>query len=222
MKYLGAITDNKDLVNKEYVDNAIKGLGSGGSLSAEGLLALLQSGNNVSIEISGGKVKISALDYTPSYCKITLDADVTNYSTKNTAFHPFSGTIKDVLSGGGLSYTTKTLDYGDRTNQTVKGILVGSGVNVIRLSAMVRYLNNSSSTSALHTYIVRVRNGASIIFGTAVNTIGAVRMSQVVDTITSVQEGDFFFVYSYKGAASRDIDVIADYYATCFTANAIG
>lgn len=222
MKYLGTITDDKDLVTKEYVDNAVNNSGSGGSLSAEGLLALLQSGNNVSIEISGGKVKISALDYTPSYCKITLDADVTNYSTTNTAFHPFSGTIKSVLSGGGLSYTTKTLDYGDRTNQTVKGILVGSGVNVIRLSAMVRYLNNSSSTSALHTYIVRVRNGANIIFGTAVNTIGAVRMSQVVDTITSVQEGDFFFVYSYKGAASRDIDVIADYYATCFTANAIG
>ena len=126
-----------------------------------------------------------------------------------------------MLSGGNLSYTTKTVDYGDRTSQTVKGILVGSGVNVIRLSAMVRYLNNDSSTSVLHTYIVRVRDGSNFIAGTAVNTISNVRMSQVVDTIISVKEGDFFFVQSYKGVASRDIDVIADYYATCFTANAI-
>lgn len=60
MKYLGSITNAKDLVTKEYVDNCI---GSGGStLTATELLAMLLSGNNVTIEKSGNQVKISATD----------------------------------------------------------------------------------------------------------------------------------------------------------------
>lgn len=34
MKYLGRITDNKDLVTKEYVDNAVAGGGGGGDPTA--------------------------------------------------------------------------------------------------------------------------------------------------------------------------------------------
>ncbi len=36
MKYLGSVTDNKDLVTKEYVDNAA----AGGGITVDGLIGM--------------------------------------------------------------------------------------------------------------------------------------------------------------------------------------
>jgi hypothetical protein len=59
MKYLGTITDNKDSVTKEYVDNAAAG---GGGITVDDLIGMLSQGGNITIEKVNGKVKISGTD----------------------------------------------------------------------------------------------------------------------------------------------------------------
>ena len=53
MKYLGKITDDKDLVTKEYVDNAVAGGGGGGTVTSVGIT----EGSGISV--SGSPVTTS-------------------------------------------------------------------------------------------------------------------------------------------------------------------
>lgn len=82
MKYLGSVTDPKDVVNKEYVDSV---LGSSG-VTVDALIALLSQGNNITIEKSNGKVKISSTD-TDTITRVKGNAEST-YRTGNVNLTP--------------------------------------------------------------------------------------------------------------------------------------
>ena len=60
MKYLGSVTDNKDIVTKKYVDDKL--LQAGGEITVDDLIGMLSQGGNITIEKVNGKVKISGTD----------------------------------------------------------------------------------------------------------------------------------------------------------------
>lgn len=60
MRYLGPVTDNKDVATKEYVDNKVSQ--AGGGITVDDLIGMLSQGGNITIEKSNGKVKISGTD----------------------------------------------------------------------------------------------------------------------------------------------------------------
>lgn len=165
------------------------------------------------------------LGYVPSRIKMRLNTDQTNYSTSYNNFHPFSGAVTVTAVTGNLSQSTKVITYNDRVNQTVKGILIGKDINAIHYDIGVRYLNNDTNTVAVQTYLLYVdgSTGEITTMNTASNTIGNARLTQrMTGIISSLKEGDFITVMSYKGNASRDIDVMVNYCATHMDVYAIG
>ena len=82
MKYLGAITDDKDLVTKEYVDDAddLKQdtLVSGTNIKTINSQSLLGSGN---IDIGGGGAEVDPI-FTASPAYGITNTDITNWNGK--------------------------------------------------------------------------------------------------------------------------------------------
>lgn len=70
MKYMGKITDNYDLVNKKYVDDAVAGGGGGGSYSIV-TVAQLETGTDTTGYLISPKVLHDYL--------VSLDATNTAY-----------------------------------------------------------------------------------------------------------------------------------------------
>lgn len=144
--------------------------------------------------------------------KITLPTDLANLSTSYNYFHPFNYSDNDVLTEGNkLTYGSMSVDYGDRTGATVYGVTVGEDVSYVRVTSNVRILNNSTSTLAFTTDIGRVRDGELTVFGGTSDTLQPEtrHTSSVVVTQIPVQEGDFLFIYAYKGSKTADVDVVS-------------
>ena len=59
MKYLGSVTDNKDIVTKKYVDDKVL---KAGEITVDDLIGMLSQGGNITIEKVNGKVKIFGTD----------------------------------------------------------------------------------------------------------------------------------------------------------------
>ena len=164
------------------------------------------SGGNLTLVSSAVAPVSSAL---PSYIKIYKTNDTTNYNTTYNYFDPFYGGTTIVLVRGEFSAGTYTFSsWGDRTDESIHGVYVGAGVNTVRISYSVRFLNNAESRTVLSGTLFRCRNGTSSRLATAQITQGYGRAFASNSTITSVQEGDFIYVQGYKGTASLKVDVI--------------
>lgn len=170
------------------------------------------------------------MGYVPGCCKIVKKNDTTSYSSDYNYFDPLYGTVETTMQMGENIYQDQiTLpEYGDRSETTVTGIRIGAGVNYVRVAGSVRYRNESASSVALHTIVYRARPLSDGTFDTSViQTLvagceGETRCSHTLDTLVDVEEGDFVSFQSYKGIASRDVDVLHSTYATQMTVEAIG
>lgn len=144
--------------------------------------------------------------------KITLPTDLANLSTSYNYFHPFAYSDNDVLTEGNkLTYGSMSVDYGDRTGATVYGVTVGEDVSYVRVTSNIRILNNSTSKLAFTTDIGRIRDGELTTFGGTSDSVqGESRFTaSFVVTQIPVQQGDFLFVYAYKGSKTADVDVVS-------------
>lgn len=144
--------------------------------------------------------------------KITLPTDLANLSTSYNYFHPFNYSDNDVLTEGNkLTYGSMSVDYGDRTGATVYGVTVGEDVSYVRVTSNVRILNNSTSKLAFTTDVGRIRDGELTTFGGTSDTLQSEtrHTSSVVVTQIPVQQGDFLFIYAYKGSKTADVDVVS-------------
>lgn len=175
---------------------------------------------NVTLYDSEGK----KLNITPSieggFVKVTLPTDLDNISTSYNYFHPFNYEDNDVLvEGSKLTYEKKTVNYGDRTNSPVYGATVGSGVEYIRVSYNIRVLNNHTSNLTYTTDIGLLRDGEVTVIGGTSDTLMPSSRHTTTGKVTQipVREGDFLFVYAYKGSKTADLDVIASWDMTNVT-----
>lgn len=98
MKNLGSVTDPQDVATKQYVDS-VAGSGSG-DITVNDLFALLQAGSNISLEIVGGKVKVTATD-TNTVTRVKGNAESTYRS----------GDVNLTVANLGVSASTTELNY---------------------------------------------------------------------------------------------------------------
>ena len=171
-------------------------------------------------------------EYNPgpgSIMKMSKVGGSTNYSTSKNTFFPFIGEVnmkivdRDPIIGSRLfAAHTMAVSVGDRENEEATGILFQRHCEAVRLVGSVRYRNNDSSC-LVHTYIHKLSEGS-----TQATTIGVVSCSaygsytsHTFEDIISVEPGDFIFLSSYKGTASRDIDVMSTYGETYLIAEVI-
>lgn len=135
MKYLGIITDNKDLVTKEYVDNAVAG-GGGGGLTKQEVIDLIYPVGSLYISFNstdpstlfGGtweqikdKFLLAAGDsYTAGTTGGSADAVVVSHKHTMPTFRQKSGGVAsgstykwihyDTAGGGGIGTSTNGED----------------------------------------------------------------------------------------------------------------
>lgn len=148
------------------------------------------------------------------FVKMTLPTNLDNISTSYNYFHPFNYSDNDVLvEGTKLTYEGKTVSYGDRTDSQVYGVTVGSGVEYIRVSYNIRVLNNHSSNLSYTTDIGLLRDGEVTVIGGTSDTLMPSARHTTTGEVTQipVKEGDFLFIYAYKGSKTADIDVISSW-----------
>lgn len=175
---------------------------------------------NVTLYDSRGKKLNVAPSVEGGIVKITLPVDLANLSTAYNYFHPFAYSENDVASEGTkLTYGSITTDYGDRTGATVYGVTVGEGVRYVRVNANIRLLNNHNSALNFATDLGIIRNGELITIGGASETMqpNSRYMSTVSYEQIPVKEGDFLFIFAYKGSKTADIDVISSWEMTNVT-----
>lgn len=178
----------------------------------------------------------------PTWIKI-ISAEDTSYSTTYNTFFPmlittdhnyeYSNNINYYNNvSNPLSCATTYIMMGDRINQAdgVEGVLIGDGVDYVRVTCTVRYKNNDSSGCTIHTYlntgIPNVgTNGSYELYesNTPITKVAGsssyvssstTYFTHHIDTIIKVQKGSFIFISGYRGTASRDIDVVGDYNIT--------
>lgn len=149
--------------------------------------------------------------FQPSAIRLYKTASTTSLDTAYKYYNPFYGSVATDIQSGNLTYTTKTIaSYGDRSNETVAGVLVGANIKRVRVSATICIQNQVSSTSLLQFTLLKVR-GSTVtleasdrfrILETEIRTMS-------VNTILDVTEGDFICLQGYKGVAGIDIDILA-------------
>nr|DAW81112.1 MAG TPA: Receptor Binding Protein [Caudoviricetes sp.] len=202
----------------------------------DGALPVANGGTGVT---NADALRFSILGYEPSFIKLQITDNVTNYSNAYQSFIPMlSGntTVSNTLPSfgsmqkGNLAMETITIpNFEDRKDGvTVVGVKIGGNINYVRVSCGVRYLNNDTTAVTIQTYLRNYGRSfgpvlsSGTIQGTAANTIGNVRLTQHIDTIMHVEEGDFIFISSWKSRAAADIDIYSAYSATQLVVEAIG
>lgn len=144
MKYLGSVTDPKDVVNKEYVDSV---LGSSG-VTVDALIALLSQGNNITIEKSNGKVKISSTD-TDTITRVKGNAEST-YRTGNVNLTPANiGAAASNHEHDSRYYTETEID----ALLGVDALKEKLGLNPVSVSLTRNTSNTPSGSTYTCTYI---------------------------------------------------------------------
>lgn len=166
-----------------------------------------------------GNVYLNGSKINSGLKQIIQTTDVSNYSTSYSYFAPFNGANNidlDIDTTNNLTYGSKVVSYGDRTNNTVYGFTIGSNVNLIKVSFSVRYFNNHSSSVAVNTLINKVSNNqeADIMYGSSTTIPSSGRLTQTGTYYLEVEEGDFIFLAGFRATKSADIDVIATDNAT--------
>ena len=149
--------------------------------------------------------------YKPSAIRLYKTASTTSLDTAYKYYNPLYGSVATDIQKGNMTYTTKTIaTYGDRSNESVAGVLVGKNISRVRVSATICIQNQANSTSLLQLILLKV-SGSTVtmeasdrfrILETEIRTM-------TIDTILSVSEGDFICLMGYKGVAGIDIDILA-------------
>lgn len=106
MKYLGKITDNKDLVTKEYVDNAVAG-GGGGVIPADYITDYGTSGGWYYRKYNSG--------YAECWGEFQFTGITVNTASAGTYYNSTSGLKSQSLPSGlfaSVSYAEVTNGYG--------------------------------------------------------------------------------------------------------------
>ncbi len=106
MRYLGRITDNKDLVTKEYVDNAVGGITagdvSGPNSSTDGNIAVFDGTTGKQIKDSGANIDEFVLAVSPATqsTAVPLNADtLQGYSASHFATASGLNSLETTVSG---------------------------------------------------------------------------------------------------------------------------
>lgn len=141
---------------------------------------------------------------------VSKTSATTNYSTSHKNFLPFISTgdySVDVQIGTGLTWTTKSVSFEEITGTTY-GILIPSGISLVKVEANVRYQNPASSQININTMIMRDRNGTSTsLRSMSQSVIANSRYTCNFATYVPVQEGDFIYIGSWKSTASANVSV---------------
>lgn len=174
-----------------------------------------------------GNVYLNGSKINSGLKQIIQTTGVASYSTSYSYFAPFNGANNidlDIDTTNNLTYGSKVVSYGDRTNNTVYGFTIGSNVNLIKVSFSVRYFNNHSSSVAVNTLIDKVSGDypADIVYGTSTTIPSSGRLTQTGTYYLEVEEGDFIFLAGFRATKSADIDVIATDNATNMSVEIIG
>lgn len=167
MKYLGTITDNKDLVTKEYVDNAVAGGGSGGLTKQEivdfiypvGSLFISTTSTNPSTYLGGtwerwgsGRVPVSVSDTDSDFSAGKTGGEKTH--TLTTAEMPShshaKGTLATSDSGSHTHSTSGTASSAGGHEHSVSGTATSAGSHTHKGYYRNKY-NTSSSNLGLGT-----------------------------------------------------------------------
>lgn len=169
--------------------------------------------------VSGKNIKTINNQSLLGYGNISTDKDIlsaskasatTNYSTSHKNFLPFISTgdySVDVQIGTGLTWTTKSVSFEEITGTTY-GILIPSGISLVKVEANVRYQNPASSQININTMIMRDRNGTSTsLRAMSQSVIANSRYTCNFATYVPVQEGDFIYIGSWKSTASANVSV---------------
>lgn len=141
---------------------------------------------------------------------VSKTSATTNYSTSHKNFLPFISTgdySVDVQIGTGLTWTTKSVSFEEITGTTY-GILIPSGVSLVKVETNVRYQNPASSQININTMIMRDRNGTSTsLRSMSQSVIASSRYTCNFATYVPVEEGDFIYIGSWKSTASANVSV---------------
>lgn len=141
---------------------------------------------------------------------VSKTSATTNYSTSHKNFLPFISTgdySVDVQIGTGLTWTTKSVSFEEITGTTY-GILIPSGVSLVKVETNVRYQNPASSQININTMIMRDRNGTSTsLRSMSQSVIANSRYTCNFATYVPVEEGDFIYIGSWKSTASANVSV---------------
>ena len=145
-------------------------------------------------------------------------SDTTTYSTNYNYFSPFNGdgdASVDISNTDKLTFGKRSVTYGDRTNNSVYGITIGSDIHMIKVNYSVRFFNNYTSNVPMNVSIYRVRNNtAEIIYGTSSTMLSNGRETLTGDYCFEVEEGDFIFIGGYRATKTANVDVITTNNAT--------
>lgn len=146
-------------------------------------------------------------------------ADTTSYSTSYNYFSPFNGdgdASTDISIGSGLTFEKKLVTYGDRTNNSVYGVTIGAGINLIKVYYSTRYLNNHTANVGVNSNIYRKSADGTpeIVYGTTTTMPTNTRTTLTGEYYMEVQEGDFIFIGGYRTIKAADVDVISTNNAT--------
>ena len=163
------------------------------------------------VYLNGSKINAGVLQMVQT---ANLDTLSTNYNyfplfySNSEIDVPVSTTDKLVLDH-------KTINYGDRTNSTVYGVTIGSGVELIRVNFSVRYLNNHTANQAISTSIfVYKNNSSSVVYGCSTTAGANNRLTETGNYYLEVEEGDFVFLVGWRITKTADVDVISSNNAT--------
>lgn len=158
-----------------------------------------------------GTAQVNLLGYAKALMRVNRISDLANIATNYNYFNPLSGITEPEFSTGNLTLTTKTIaTYGDRTDHTVNGILIGDNINKVRVTATVCYENEDDATALMCTAIDKNSNGTITTETVASDRIlGTEKMIQTLNTIIDVSKGDFIYLKTYRGIQSRKINVLA-------------
>lgn len=198
------------------------------------------------------------LGYNPVWVKMQLTDDLTNFLDNQNSFAPFFATSttvgKILLTGKGVAdviptnkgadselnntelnvdnsllVSVQSVPFSDTRNKAAYVIEIGDNVHEIRVSTNIKYKNEASSSTQIHTYIWRAYShdgtAETIIDRVAVDSslIGAGDIeTHYTSTIIKVNKGDKLWIGSFKGTAARDIDILYGYGGAQFIVEAIG
>lgn len=147
MRYLGRITDDKDLVTKEYVDNAVEGAGSGDvtgpSSSTDGNIAVFDGATGKVIADSGANIDEFVLAVSPGTQSTAtpLNADtLQGYSASHFAIATDLDTLESTVSTLSSTVSGKV----NRSGDTMTGVLTAQN-NTSYTTKQVRNITLSTS-----------------------------------------------------------------------------
>ena len=170
MKYLGAISDDYDLVNKKYVDDAISG-GGGGSVTSVGI----SNATNGGLSVSGSPITSSGT-ITVGHSNILTSAQTTQ------AVYPIKIDKNGHISAYGSAVTIpsdeKVAVAALTSGTTYYPILAtGTGTATRQIDSTLdglKYVSTAGTTSAVGTARLQLGNGTAS--GTANNEQGVIRL----------------------------------------------